>query len=217
MNANYISNDDFTRQNPQIDVSRYNTATISGFISDASRIVDDITNAPYGFDIENITGEKQTTIITNDGDLKIFPKKIPIVSVSSIKIRRSTWEITLSLTSGGSSLLEITDPDNKVIVYPNTFLSAVGTFTINDLRDLRQWETYTVVDYRAGYETIPRPIQQATSLIVRDLLSKNLNQSGAASISQGGISIRYASNNSGDSDFIKDAKSLLHKYKRITG
>lgn len=210
--ANYITQEEFTQQHPATDLSQYTASTVSGMISEASAYVDNFCQVD-GFDLQSVTGEKSEVVITNQGDLQVHPRRFPLLSISAIDLKRGTFSLALTLTSGATSLVEI-PTSRRYAVYPNTYLTSVGTFTINDLRAVRPYDVFAEVDYLGGYQTIPGPIKVATMLIFRDLVNKRLNVVGASQITQGGITIKYAEKTDGKSDDVRDAETLLAPYVR---
>jgi hypothetical protein len=213
MDRSYVSVQEFKDAFPEIDVSRYTDATLSGFISRASRWVDRYCSVD-GFDHQSITNEKSDTIIDAGGNLVVWPRKIPVElsSVSLVQLKFGNWDMTLTLTQSGKELYEIPEPRWRITL-PNQTFTATGTFTVSNLMDLRSYHTFTLLSYSGGYRTIPEDIKDATLLAVRDIVSRRLNAAGATRISQGGISIEYAERE-GESDSILDAKRLLDHYVR---
>lgn len=209
--ANYISTDEFKSWNPETDLSAYNVTTLSGMITRASAWVDDHLN--YSLKVENITNEINSDAkITSDGDLVIFPKKIPIVSVSKIELKLGSYASELSLTDGDGNLLyDIPDPEHHIL-YPFQTIQATGTLSISSFYDLRTRQFYVRLTYRAGYATIPDAIKDATNLVVMDILVRAKNPIRARNVSQGGISMAFKV---GDSGLILDAKRLLDSYKKV--
>lgn len=211
--TNYISTTEFAALHPEVDTSQYTAATVSGIISQASKYVDNFCQVD-GFDLTTVTNEVARVIISNEGDLKIFTRRRPVQSLTSIVLSRGTWNLTLTLTNNGTPIYYIENP-GAVIVYPNTFLTSVGTFTMNDLRDLRRQAVVATVTYVAGYQSIPDDIKAAVAFVTRDILQKRLNAAGVASLTQGGVTVRY-SERDGKSDDIMDAERILQDYVRVT-
>lgn len=210
--ANYITQAEFQAAHPEVDLNQYTAATVSGMINRASRIIDNYCQVE-GLDLDAQVNEKAPAIITKDGDLKIFPRRPPVLSVSGLRLHRGTVDLTLTITSGGASVLEIPDPET-IIVYPNTALALIGTFSINDLRTMLNAGMYSIITYTGGYQTIPEPIKEAAMLYLRDMVNRRLNAAGASSITQGGITIKYSNRDDGKSDDVQDAESLLDPYAR---
>lgn len=209
---NYISTDEFAALHPEVDTSQYTLATISGMISAASKHIENFCQVD-GFDLATVTNEIAKVVISNEGDLKLFPRRRPVQSITSVSLSRGTWNLSLTLTNNGSPIYHIETPGDAV-VYPNTFLTSVGTFTMNDLRDLRRYSVYATVSYVAGFQTIPANIKAACALFTRDFLQKRLNAAGVAQITQGGITVKY-SEKDGKSDDVVDAERLLQDYVRV--
>lgn len=213
MNVNYFNQAEFAARHPEVDLSQYDTTTISGMIGTASARVDQFCEVD-GFEYTQVVGEKTPAIITKVGDLKIWPRRPNVTVVSSITIHRGNYSLALTLTSNGADLLEIPEPKN-MILYPYTYLQASGTFSTLDLSYLRHWDLYVILNYTAGYPTLPEAVKQAAMLYFKDMISGRANPLGASSISQGGVSIKFANRDDGKSDAVQDAEQLLQKYVRV--
>ena len=209
--ANYITVNEFENWNTETDFSDFSSITLSGMISRASRWVDSYLN--YSLSIEDIT-EKLETRITPDHDLVIFTRKIPIVSVSSLKLVLGTYSFGLSLEeSDGTKRYDIPDPKHYIL-YPFWQLSGQGYLNVRKYLEMRYRTVFTEISYRAGYETIPDDIKDAVNLITKDIFNRQTNPMLLNSIVQGGITMSYGRSR-GESDYIKEAKVILDRYKRV--
>jgi hypothetical protein len=104
--APYLSVQNFKDNNPELDFTSYPDPTISGMIVRASASVDNFLH--YSLSVENITDEVSEAYATTDGNLRIFPRKIPIISVSEIELKLGTYSTSLSLTdSAGTARYDI--------------------------------------------------------------------------------------------------------------
>lgn len=218
--ANYITVDYFKERNPTVDVGQYPDATISGMITTASRWIDNILN--YSLSVENITGETQDGYVDSDYNLVIFPRKRPVETVTSIVLVKGTSTITLTLTNDGGTEKFIIPTSKDRIIYPDRELSLATVSVVGSFFYLREnfyndyhRRYFTRINYRAGYTAIPEDIQDATSLLVKEYISRGMNISGATRISQGGISMSFESRK-GESDNVLDAKNIINRYKRNT-
>lgn len=212
---NIITTNEFGEFAPEIDTSQYSDPTLSGIISQASGMVDEYLGySPYA---EDITDELKNGMVSIEGDIVIFPQKIPVISVSSIKIAKgsSSWDIDLTLTESGNAKYNI-DYTKRNIRFPYASLSLQSASVFSNVFALRGSQFYTKTSYRGGYEPsdLPSPIKLATVLFARDILSRSQNTSGAKRISQGGISLEF-SERDGKSDLIIDAERILRPYRRI--
>lgn len=213
--ANYISIDEFNTYAPEVYTSisgTYNSTTISGFIQRASAMVDNFLG--YTLPIETITAEKSEGKIDTDGSLVITPRKRPIEDVTAVSLVKGNDTITLTLLDGADQKYDIPEPKTK-FVYPNAELSATGVSVVASFYELRRNPFFAEITYRAGYETIPADIKEATTLYVRELFSKRSNTVGASEIRQGGITIKYEQRNGSKSDLVSDAESILQPYRRL--
>lgn len=218
--GDYISVDDFKAQAPEVDVSQYTPATLSGFITSASRQIDRWLNIPASLTIEHIADEKSESSIDPDGNLIVWPKKIPIVTLSGIALVKGTDTIDLDLeNSAGDPRYDIID--DTQIAYPQQALAITSVSIIGSFGSIAQTRFYTELDYQAGFQDIPEDIQDATVLWVRDIVARSANPYGASEIRQGGVAIKYGSGvrtvEAHDTDMIRDAKERLRPYKRVSG
>jgi len=202
---NYISVDEFKNWNPEMDFSAYGNVTISGMISRASKWVDGYLG--YDLQIEDITDEKAETIISPDGDILIFPRKFPIHSVSKLEIFLGTYSTELSLQDSNGNNKYVIPSNQRYILYPY--------YAINIEGKMRLRKYFTKISYRAGYETIPDDIKDAVNLITKDIFNRQTNPMLLSSTSQGGITMSFRGGE--ESDYIKQAKVILDRYKRRIG
>lgn len=214
-NLNIITVTDFQNYAPEVDISAYSGATISGMISQASQIASDILQ--YTPLAEVIIGEIGEGRITTEGDLIIFPAKVPVQSVSAIHLVKGTTDVTLTILDGEGNPRYNIDWQKRHIRYPNYEFSTQTAGLLTNLWSLRGRQFYYKLDYRGGFEVseLPASITHAVVLIVRDIISQRSNPTGADSISQGGISFSYSSGGTGDSAYMKEAKKILGDYRRI--
>lgn len=198
---------------PEIDTSKYDAPTVSGFISAASKIVADYLE--YTPLAEVIVDELKKGMITNEGDLLIFPAKIPVASVSAISLVKGSETVDLTLQTGGIDRFNIDYTGRNVRLPYGEFISS-GSVILTDLYSLRNTHFYTKMTYRGGWEPsdLPGSIKQATILIVKDLMSGQYNAMGASRISQGSLSFEFRTSK-GASTLNKQADRMLNPYRRI--
>lgn len=196
---------------PEIDTNAYDNPTLSGVISQASKIVSDyLEYSPFA---EDLTEDKRATITTR-GDLIIWPAKPPVQSVTGITIVRGTTTVSLGLTANGVNKYNI-DYNKRKISYPYEEVTLQGTLLVNNFFALRNTDFLVRLAYRGGFEVseLPDSIRRAAVLVVKDLLGEKYNVGGASRISQGGISLQY-DQFKGKSEFMKKAEMLLRPYVR---
>jgi len=161
---------------------------------------------------EKIVGEKIPIRVTPEGDLIIFPRKIPIVSVEAISLVKGRSSINLTLTTGGEDKFDIPATADW-IQYPGYELSMTGgTSIMTSFNDIKGSNGFVKIDYTAGFDTVPYDIRQATVNMVSDMVMRHTNKEGLASITQGRVSKRWETKD-GQSDFVKDAYELLSSYR----
>lgn len=213
---NIITVEEFQAYAPEINLSQYTSATVSGFISQASQqIMDFIGYSPIAADIVD---EVKPGMITSEGDLLIYPNIIPIVTLNSISITKGTANIALTPTDTVGNNRYNIDFTGRNIRFGNMDLQITGNFVFRNFYSLRGLQFYTKISYRGGYEpsNLPPIFKQAAALFVRDIVSLSNNPSGASRITQGEITIQYSTRDSdSDSDLVRDAKKMLRPYRRI--
>jgi len=210
MTTAFISENEFRAACPEIDLSRYDSPTISGILVRATAKAENFLN--YSLIVETKT-EKLEAFCDPSLDIVIFPTKRPIRSVSGIQIVKAGTEIDLTISSGGQDYFDI-EEDGRSIRLSGSRISLTSV-SVLDFHSLRHQRFYVNLTYTAGYYPYDRPqdIVEAVILYAQDTFSRALNSSGAKKISQGSVSIEY-SQRDGKSDFVQDAESLLSDYKR---
>lgn len=199
---------------PDLDTSRYDATTISGLISGGSKMATDFLQfTPLAEDIAN---ELKEAKITTDGDLLIFPAKIPIISISSLSISKGSTDISVTLTNSAGDPKYNIDYNRRHVRFPYGEITLSGVPIFTDFYALKSTQFYTKMSYRGGFEVsaLPMPIKQAVVLYMREQITRSFNSSGATRISQGGISLEFAQKE-GKSDLVRDAERLLAPYRRI--
>jgi hypothetical protein len=206
---NYITVDEFKSWNPELDFSGVDDVVISGMISRASAWVDKYLG--YSPMAEDINDELTPAMASTDFDLLVFPRKIPIISVSGIKLKLGTYETDLVLEDAdGNKTYDIPEPRYH-IVFPFLELQTMGKAVFKNLVQVRQRTYFVKLSYRAGYETLPDDIKDAVNLATKDIFIRQKNPLGVSSVSEGGISISFRSD---ESQFLAEAKRLLEPYVR---
>lgn len=213
--ANYISNAEFADMNPELDLSNYSPLTISGMIQRASAQMDNYLE--YSLGIEEISSEKSEAIITREGNLMVFTRKFPVVSVSAISLKLGTVSLDLTLTDGSGNARYDIPYRARSVTYPYQEISMTGTFSVRNFMQIRGREIFSVISYRAGFETIPSDLKDACSLITRDIFIRQANPQDLSSATQGATSQAFrAKDEVGDSSWVKQAKEIMKSYRRLT-
>lgn len=213
-NVNLFTATDFAAFAPEISTAQYDAATISGMITAASQLASDYLG--YTPIAEAIVGEQRSGKVTSQGDLVIYPSKIPIISLASIALNKGTTSISLTLQDGSNNNRYNIDYNKRSIILPYGELTLQGVPLLSNLYNLRGYLFYTTLSYTAGWPLteLPTPIKQAAMLFMRDMIARRNNTTGARKVQQGGISLEYAEK-TGDSELVKDAKTYLRPYRRI--
>lgn len=198
-----------------LDIDNSFSAQVEDWIAGAEKTVNDYLGytTASGIFREQIVGEKNRAFVDSDSNLKIFPNKIPIVSVSKIEIVKGTSTVELSLAdSNGTLKYDIPVGDNH-ISYPNYELSITGNSVIRSFNDLRPNSWYVKMDYIAGFEEVPADIRLATANLVADTIMRQANKEGLEQITQGRVTKRWKERRGGESDFYLDALNMLQSYR----
>lgn len=214
--GNYITNAEFQALNPNLDLSAFPVATISGMITAASAEIDNYLQ--YSLWAEQILNETNEAMVSSNGNLIIYTRKFPVVAVSAISLKLGTVHLDLTMLDGKGNPRYDIPSRAKSILYPFQEISMTGVFSIRNFYQLRDREIYARVSYTAGYSTIPNEIKLACSLLTRDMIVREMmNPALASSANQGGISTSWSvmSDGSGDSQLMDQAKQLLQSYRKF--
>lgn len=199
-----------------IEISSAFDSQIEDWIATAEKTIDNYLGytTSSGILAEEISEELTECFVDSDLNLKVFPRKSPIISVSDITLKKGTSTLTLTLTDNdGNEKFLIPEP-KKFITYPEYEFTYTGSSIITSLAQLRGTEVYASTTYIAGFEEVPPPIRLATVNFVADSVMRQQNKEGLEYIQQGSISKRWAGRDrSGRSDFIRDAYEYLMPYR----
>lgn len=166
---------------------------------------------------EAIVSEKNDARVDGDGNLVIHTRKRPINSVSAISIIKGTDSINLDLTDSAGATRYIIPVQGNVIVYPTFEISTTSSTTLYSFMQIKYSRYYTKVSYIAGYTSIPKDIQLATTLFTADTFMRQANKENLASITQGRITKRWTELRDGESNYVKQAKAKLNHYRIASG
>lgn len=197
------------------DIDNSFSAQIEDWIAAAETQVNTYTGytTASGIFAEQITGEVSKAFVDADLNLKIFPRKTPIVSVGAVALGRGTSRLNLTLTNGANVPKYNIPTRGNYISYPQYELAITGGSIINSFASIRGTEFYVYLDYIAGYTAVPADIRLATVNLVSDVIMRHANKEGLESITQGRVSKRWRQRDDGKSDFVKDAYELLKGYR----
>lgn len=196
---------------PEINTSKYTQETISGMISMASKQVGDYLGyTPLAEDLVL----QVSANVTTEGDLLIFPPKIPVQSVTAISLQKGSQTINVGLTNGANNRYNVDYTKRNIrIPYSEVFLTGTAVFV--NFYELRGRTFYANLTYRGGFEAsqLPQTIKLATLMYMRDILANPMNVAGATRYSQGNISFDFDTENK--SKFVSQAEKLLGPYRQI--
>lgn len=211
--TNYIATTDISAYAPELDTSAYTTQTLSGIIARASEQINTYCNVK-GFEAAFETDETDRAMINTNGELVIPVRRPQIITVSGIRLVHGTYSVSLGLTSNGSAIYQIPYPGSR-LYYPDSYMDTSGTLiqgVTSRILSLRGAHVFYEIDYLGGYQSIPNPIKEACTLLVRDIISTRNNQDGVVGFSQGSYSVQFGNDKSGESKLSKMAKTLLEPY-----
>lgn len=214
MAENLITQAEIEAYAPDLDLSSYSAATISGMITRASARVKNFCNVD-GFFKTAVTAERDRAQISPNGDLTISFRRRPVAEGDISAIRLVGVEVSQSLTleSGGDYIYFIQTPGNY-LVYPSNYLISHGRGLIS----LEASDLFYEIDYTGGYATdiadIPDALKEATTLYIRSMVGKRFNPAGASSFSQGSVSMGFGGNKGGRDQNIQEAEAILADYVR---
>lgn len=199
-----------------IDINNTFSTNISSWIASAEKWVNNYLGytTASGIMAEQFTNTiEDTATVDSEGNLVVFPRKTPIISLDSISLVKGTDSLDLTLTASNGDTKYQIPADSDMIIYPGYELSLSGASVINSFFDIRYAKFYAKLTYRAGYTEVPADINLATVNVVSDTVMRHTNKEGLESVSQGGVSKKWFQRKSGESDFVEDAKILLNPYR----
>ena len=212
MTENLITQAELEAYAPDLDLSQFSAATISGMIARASNRAINYCNVP-GFIRSAVTAETDRALINPQGELVISFQRRPVTDkddVSAIRLLSTDINQSLTLrTDSGDNYFQLSQ-DGTHMIYPSNYLIAHGRGLIS----LESADLFYEIDYTGGYTTIPDAIKEAVSLFVYSHISKRYNRAGANSFSQGSVSMNFGSNNGGMDQNVMEAQSILADYVR---
>jgi hypothetical protein len=210
MSENLITQQELEDFAPDLDLSQFSAATISGMISRASKRIQEYCNVK-GFFKVSVESERDRALINPQGELIISFRRRPVVAadVSSIRLVQVDVEQELELLNGSASPIFFIPDPGTYLIYPSNFLIAHGKGLIS----LESADLFYEIDYTGGYATdiadIPVDLKEATTLMVRSLVNKRLNATGANSFSQGAVSMSFGSGKDSMDKNVAEAKAIL--------
>ncbi len=217
MAENLITQAELEAYAPDLDLTQFSQATISGMISRASQRAINYCNVD-GFFRTNVVGESEQVRIAPNGDLTYSFRRRPVAAGGLNGLRLVGLEVnqSLELSIGDLQNIYYIPTGGTYFVYPSNFLLAHGRGLIS----LRNADLFVEVDYTGGYlpDELPGDIKEAVTLFFRSAAAKKYNPAGAASFRQGAISMNFKGSGSeaGSSKdaFVSEAELLLNEYVR---
>lgn len=209
--ANILTKADIQNYAPELDLSKYSDATISGMLSAATQRAADLANVS-GFDFTSVVNETDKAYISNNGELIISVRRRPIVSVQAINLIKGGFSTSLVLTDNatGNPLYQIPYSNSK-LVFPNSYFYLTGTYLAggsSQLYTLRGANVMYQMSYAGGYQSPPDNLKYAISLIFRDQYTDQFNPQGLSSFTQGSYSESYAGSNANNGLSPMEKKAL---------
>lgn len=208
--SSILTKADIAAYAPELDLSAYSDATISGMLSQATNRAVQFCSV-NGFDLTAETNETDRAYINSDGELVISVRRRPIVNVTGIRLKKGGFSTTLTLSNSGIQLYQVPTPGNK-LVFPNSYFYLTGTYLAggsSQLFTLRGAKVFYEIDYVGGYQTPPDDLKYAVMLYFRDILQQQYNVNGISSFTQGSYSESRAPITKGKSYLIDQAEDIL--------
>ena len=203
-----------------LDIDSSFDSQLEDWIADAENRVDkylgygDYTTTS-GILREEIVEEVTKGYVDEFLNLRIFPKKLPIESISAITLFKGTTNVNLQLENGLGVEKYIVPKTRDQIIFPQYEIELAGNLSVTSFYSLRNRDFYVKLSYVGGYSQVPPPIRMATTMLVSDTVMRHNNKEGLEFISQGRVSKRWASKlgDEGQSDFERDAWRTLKPYR----
>lgn len=214
MTTPFITNEEFTSLVPGLDVSQYSSATISGMLAQATRIVEKYLDYSLAFEAGKV--EKVRGIVDNFNDIQVWPTKMPLRALNSVAIVKGTFSSNLTLSNNNQETFDIVDERYAVISSSQVALQSVSIINYSTLRRV---PFYLEVNYDAGYYMYDRPedIMFVVAQVARNMFVGNINVTGASELSQGAVTIKYAktTTHNGSQYLTTDLMGLLEDYRTM--
>ena len=191
MAENLITQTELESYAPDLDLSSFSQATISGMIGRASKIITQYCDVD-GFFKMAVTSERDRALIAPNGDMTISFRRRPVADgdVSAIRLVGVGLSQSLTLEDGGNRVYFIPKPSTYVI-YPSNYLISMG----RGLLALDSSDLFYEIDYTGGYATdiadLPEDLKEAATLYIRDMVARKFNPTGAQSFTQGRVSMSF--------------------------
>lgn len=191
MAENLITQTELEEYAPDLDLSTFSQATISGMINRASQIITNYCDVD-GFFKTAVTGERDRALISPNGDMTISFRRRPVQDddITDIRLVGVGMSQSLTLEDNGNRVYFIPNPKTYVI-YPSNYLISMG----RGLLHLDSSDLFYEVDYIGGYATdiadLPPDLKEAATLYVRDMVARKFNPTGAQSFTQGRVSMSF--------------------------
>lgn len=202
-----------------IDISNTFSTNIDSWIASAEKWVNNYLGytTASGIMAEQFTNTvEDTATVDSEGNLVVFPRKTPVLSLDALSLVKGTDSLDLTLTDGDGNTKYQMPADSDMILYPGYELALSGNSVIKSFFDIRYTKFFAKLTYRAGYTEVPADINLATVNVLSDTIMRHTNKEGLESVSQGGVSKKWFRRQSGESDFVQDAKTLLNPYRVTT-
>lgn len=167
---------------------------------------------------EQITKEKIMAHFDTEANLLLFPRKMPIQSISAISLSKGTSVINLTLTDNAGNAKYDIPTGLSYILYPYYEFAVSGTSVIQGFQNLRFRKFFANLTYIAGYSQVPADIRLATMNFVADIIMRHANKEGLERMTQGRVSKQWMFNRAimdRFSEFKFEAFNLLKPYRLV--
>lgn len=191
-------------------LANYSATTLSGMLLQATRGVLNICHTK-GFDRRQMVDEGDAQI-SSEGDLIITIQQYPLTGPADVigcNLIKGGFSAALTLQDQmGNYLFQTPDPGWR-FEFPNSYFYLTGTYLAggsSQLLTLKGAHVKYQITYNAGFTTIPDDLKQATLLLLRDIVKKQVNPFGVTSFRQG----QYSETNAAISANRLEAEDILY-------
>ena len=204
-----------------IDINNNFSPQIEDWIATAEAQVNNYLGytTASGILAEQVVNEIAYGRVDSDLNLMIFPRKIPIISLSSLTLTKGTTSLALTLADNLGNVKYNIPSSNDFILYPSYELALAGSPVIKSFADIKYKKFFNKISYTAGYTSVPADIRMATVNLVSDMVMRHTNKEGLDLLTQGRVTKRWATRLNPLTDkslYYRDAMELLRPYRIAT-
>lgn len=193
---------------------------IEDWIAAAEQYIDNYLGytTASGILAEQIVNETSYGKIDTDLNLVIFPRKIPVISISALSVTKGTSSVAMTLTDANNNPTYDIPSSNDMIILGEDQINS-GTSLIRSFAGLRTTRFFTKISYIAGFTSVPADIRLATANLVAETIMRHTNKEGLNMLIQGRVTKKWDDRRFKDTDYSvykRDAMELLKPYRMAT-